>query len=159
MSSVITISQPPTIPGDKPSEPEMVFAPVDPDLSPDEFFDPEADDEAESDSSDADEVTSDSNNAVVIKESAIGPDSESGVGGASDGQQKKEADRLESLDKLQGCGMNKPEQVQKTATDAVKVSWKRGTTGAAVHRLRRSNAPTAVIVLKEEKVTHAVHVP
>ena len=69
MSSVITISQPPSIPGDKnnPQAPtEMTFAPVEPDIDSD--VEPSADVDAggtsESDSSDAEDSPSDDKNAA-----------------------------------------------------------------------------------------------
>ena len=70
----------------------------------------------------------------------------------------KEAARLESLSKLEGFGggddgeKGKEPAYRPKKKDTVKLSWKKGTTGAAVRGLRKSQVPSAVIVLKEEKV-------
>jgi hypothetical protein len=122
----------------------MTFTPVDSDLSPDEFFDPEADDEADPDSDTAEDTHD------KVGEVPLG-----GSEPAKETEAEKEAARLESLDKLQRGPERTPEDSQTwmpKERDTVKLSWKRGTTGAAVRRSRKANSLFAVIVLKEEKV-------
>lgn len=153
MSSVITISQPPVVPGDKihPDAPTaMTFAPVDPDLDPDEL------DIDLSDSSDP-EVIESSTSTIVrsgkddkhIPRSTVELDS----GSEADPEAQKkahEAARMESLEKLQkGAGGNTGKD---QGEGIVKLSWKRGNAQMSSGRLVPTSNPDAVIVLKEEKV-------
>lgn len=164
MSSVITISQPPVVPGDKihPDAPTaMTFAPVDPDLDPDEL------DIDLSESSDPEVIESSSSTIVRsgkddkrVSGSAVESDTGSDVG--SEAQKKAhEAARMESLEKLQkGAGGNaaagSAESRRNTGKDQgegiVKLSWKRGNAQMFSGRYQTSSNPDAVIVLKEEKV-------
>jgi hypothetical protein len=155
MSSVITISQPPVVPGDKihPDAPTaMTFAPVDPDLDPDEL------DIDLSESSEPEVIESSASTIVrsgkddkkhVVPRSAVesDPDSEAD----SDAQKKAhEAARMESLEKLQkGAGANTGKD---QGEGIVKLSWKRGNAQMSSGRLVSTSSPDAVIVLKEEKV-------
>lgn len=124
MSSVITISQPPIVPGDKPDlEAEMTFAPVDPDGDPNELdvlFELDAARLSENEGSDAE------------------------LGSLSRSQA-----RDDSLAKLQGSGSahDKP-----TSEDSSPSTRKVSTAHAKVKR-RPKDGPDAVIVLKEERVS------
>ncbi|KAN0106952.1 hypothetical protein V8E52_010620 [Russula decolorans] len=156
MSSVITISQPPVVPGDKihPDAPTaMTFAPVDPDLDPDEL------DIDLSESSEPEVIESSASTIVrsgkddkkhVVPRSAVesDPDSEAD----SDAQKKAhEAARMESLEKLQkGAGANTGKD---QGEGIVKLSWKRGNAQMSSGRLVSTSSPDAVIVLKEEKAS------
>ena len=154
MSSVITISQPPVVPGDKihPDAPTaMTFAPVDPDLDPDEL------DIDLSESSEPEVIESSSTSTIVrsgkdnkqVPGSAVELDS----GSEADPEAQKkahEAARMESLEKLQkGAGGNTGKN---QGEGIVKLSWKRGNAQMSSGRLATPSNPDAVIVLKEEKV-------
>lgn len=164
MSSVITISQPPVVPGDKihPDAPTaMTFAPVDPDLDPDEL------DIDLSESSDPEVI--DSSASTIVKsrkddKKVPGSTVESDSGSETDSEAQKkahEAARMESLEKLQkGAGGNaaasSAESRRNTGKDQgegiVKLSWKRGNAQLSSGRFQTTSNPDAVIVLKEEKV-------
>jgi hypothetical protein len=145
MSSVITISQPPSIPGDKSINEvptEMKFAPIDPDIDPD----------------DADFVL----DVTVTKgeaESAQSSETETD-GGDVDGVNNEERAkaRNDSLAKLQS-GSGKPsnsgkatEKSKPKATDGKLSPRKVSPAQAKVRRSGKSSGTEAVIVLKEEKV-------
>jgi hypothetical protein len=162
MSSVITISQPPTVPGDKihPDAPTaMTFAPVDPDV----------------DSDDLDADLSELSEPEVIESSTLtivgpgkdnrqipGPAVELDTSSEAEAQKKAhEAARMESLEKLQkGAGGNagagstqSPKDTDKDkGKGVVKLSWKRGNAQVSSGRYQMASNPDAVIVLKEEKV-------
>ena len=164
MSSVITISQPPVVPGDKihPDAPTaMTFAPVDPDLDPDEL-------DIDLLESSEPEVIESSTSTLVRsgkddkQASASAVESDTGSDADSDSQKKShEAARMESLEKLQkGAGGNaaagSAESCRNMGKDQgegiVKLSWKRGNTQMSSGRHQTTSNPDAVIVLKEEKV-------
>jgi hypothetical protein len=177
MSSIITISQPPVVPGDKihPDVPtEMTFAPMDPDLDPEEL-----DIEVSAESSESDivvESSSSSSSTIVTvkpgeeldkdnKQTTHGSAVESGTCDDAEADKKAhETARMESLEKLQsraGAGGNAgagsvemPRGPDKgKGKGIVKLSWKRGNAQvSARHPQTTSNNPDAVIVLKEEKV-------
>ncbi|KAI0256417.1 hypothetical protein BJV78DRAFT_464591 [Lactifluus subvellereus] len=162
MSSVITISQPPTVPGDKthPDAPTaMTFAPVDPDLDPEEL-------DIDISESSEPEVIESSTSTIV---DAGGDDKqthgvESCTLSEAEAQKKKahEAARMESLEKLQrGAGGNaraaqggsSARSDREKGSGIVKLSWKRGNAGASVRHQQMASNPDAVIVLKEEKAS------
>jgi len=168
MSSIITISQPPIVPGDKihPDAPTaMTFAPVDPDLDPDEL------DIEVSDSASESELLESSSSTIGRPgedddRQRHGPAGESGAHDEADDAeaQKKahEAARMESLEKLQrgasagagsaGAGSSRGPDKAK-GKGIVKLSWKRGNAQvSARHHHQAASNPDAVIVLKEEKV-------
>jgi hypothetical protein len=150
MSSVITISQPPIVPGDKthPDAPTaMAFAPMDPDIDPEEL----------------DIDVSESSESEVIESSpptsADARGTESGEASRSCNSEEEaphEAARQESLEKLsRKSAPPTPGDAPRVAdtekgNKIVKLSWKRAN-ASAKHHLVTSN-PDAVIVLKEEKV-------
>ncbi|KAI0044211.1 hypothetical protein FA95DRAFT_1497417 [Auriscalpium vulgare] len=151
MSSVITISQPPSVPGAKPPADlptAMTFAPMDPDASPEEQ-DVDIEDSSEADVSDSSVQGDEDEKAAKAMKTA------KEIGEA------KEAARMESLDKLQRGSTTVADtsadeakaQPKEKARETVRLSWKRGTTEAAVRRRQRANGPDAVIVLKEEKAS------
>ncbi|KAI0063517.1 hypothetical protein BV25DRAFT_1869666 [Artomyces pyxidatus] len=161
MSSVITISQPPVVPGGKAHQDvatAMTFAPMDPDLDPEELDVDIIGDSSETDASDA-SVSVDAKDPEEKAAAQASADTVKAKGEA------KEAARMESLDKLQrgstaaadaaaedsvGGGKGKGKGKER---ETVRLSWKRGTTEAAVRRRQRPNGPDAVIVLKEEKAS------
>jgi hypothetical protein len=153
MSSVITISQPPVVPGDKihPDAPTaMTFAPVDPDIDPDEL------DTDFSESSEP-EVIESSTSTIVRSGKDDGKVPGSAVeldpGSEADLEAQKkahEAARMESLEKLQkGAGGNTGKD---QGEGIVRLSWKRGNAQMSSGRYQTASNPDAVIVLKEEKV-------
>jgi len=159
MSSVITISQPPTVPGDKihPDAPTaMTFAPMDPDLDPDEL------DIDVSESSEPESLTS----TVVVsgeeEKQANKPGVESGTRSEAEALKKAhEAARTESLEKLQGRAVRNAaaaaaespkDQGKGKGKGVVKLSWKRGNAQTFARCHPSTSNPDAVIVLKEEKV-------
>lgn len=173
MSSVITISQPPTIPGDKRHSDlptEMTFAPMDPDIDPEDLdvdLDINESSETEAETSDSSPNTpkKDTEKVKVREDSAKSPE-------------EKESARKESLDRLQGGTLspkveatmppeieavpgpsNVPKEKLKGKSDTVRLSWKKGTPEAAVRRRKKINGPDAVIVLKEEKVCTVSSLP
>ena len=165
MSSVITISQPPVVPGDKihPDAPTaMTFAPVDPDLDPDELdIDLSESSEPEVIESPTSTIVRSGKDDKQVPWSTVESDT-TGSEADSEAQKKAhEAARMESLEKLQkGAGGNaaagSAESRRNTSKDQgegiVKLSWKRGNTQMFSGRYQTTNNPDAVIVLKEEKV-------
>jgi hypothetical protein len=168
MSSVITISQPPIVPGDKkhPDAPTaMTFAPMDPDLDPEEL-------DIELSESSEPEVIESSTSTIVLPGGEVdkqthGPSSpvESAPRGTrADAEAEKkahEAARMESLEKLQrGAGGNPGTGSTESPTGPekgkgkgiVKLSWKRGNAQVSARHHQTTGNPDAVIVLKEEKV-------
>ncbi len=158
MSSVITISQPPVVPGDKihPDVPTaMTFAPVDPDLDPDDL------DADLSESSEPEVIESSTSTAVRSGKDykqTHGSAVESDAGSKVEAQKKAhEAARMESLEKLQkGAGIGSAASRRDTdkgqGEGIVKLSWKRGNSQLSSGRHQTTSNPDAVIVLKEEKV-------
>ncbi|KAH9993226.1 hypothetical protein BJV77DRAFT_1060258 [Russula vinacea] len=162
MSSVITISQPPTVPGDKihPDAPTaMTFAPVDPDVDSDDL-------DADLSELSEPEVIESSTSTVVgpgkDNKHTPGPAVDLDTCSEADAQKKAhEAARMESLEKLQkgaggNAGAGSPESPKDTdkgkGKGIVKLSWKRGNTQVSSGRYQMASNPDAVIVLKEEKV-------
>lgn len=162
MSSVITISQPPTVPGDKihPDAPTaMTFAPVDPDVDSDDL-------DADLSELSEPEVIESSTSTVVgpgkDNKHTPGPAVDLDTCSEADAQKKAhEAARMESLEKLQkgaggNAGAGPPESPKDTdkgkGKGIVKLSWKRGNTQVSSGRYQMASNPDAVIVLKEEKV-------
>ncbi|KAJ3571760.1 hypothetical protein NP233_g3537 [Leucocoprinus birnbaumii] len=127
MSSVITISQPPVVPGDKPDlEAEMTFAPMDPD----------------NDQADFDGFT----NLVDADSLRLSESEGSDAEGSSISRSQA---RDDSLAKLQGTGSaNEKSSSEEATSSARKVS----AAHAKVKR-RPKDGPDAVIVLKEERVS------
>lgn len=124
MSSVITISQPPVVPGDKPDlEAEMTFSPMDPD----------------SDHPDLD----------ALFEADAARLSENEGSDAEGGSFTKCQARDDSLAKLQGSSEG---HEKATSEDATSSARKLSAAHAKVKR-RPKDGPDAVIVLKEERVS------
>jgi hypothetical protein len=152
MSSVITISQPPSVPGDKilPDAPTaMTFAPMDPDLDPDEL------DVDTSESSEPEVIESPTPTIVVTgKDDKQTHGVESDASSEAEVQNKKARDaaRMESLEKLQKGAESSAHSDREKGNGAVKFSWKRGNVGTSTRYQPMSSKPDAVIVLKEEKV-------
>ena len=164
MSSVITISQPPVVPGDKlhPDAPTaMTFAPVDPDLDPDEL------DIDLSESSEPEDI--DSSTPTIVRpgnddNQVPGSNVELNTGSEPDLEAQKkahEAARMESLEKLQkgaggdattGSSESRRSSGKEQGEGLVKLSWKRGNAQTSSGRYQTTSNPDAVIVLKEEKV-------
>jgi hypothetical protein len=157
MSSVITISQPPTVPGDKihPDAPTaMTFSPVDPDLDPDDL------DTDLSESSEPEVIESSTSTTRKGEKQMPRPTVE--LDTSSEAEKKAhEAARMESLEKLQkGAGGKAGAGSAESPRDAdkdqgkgiVKLSWKRGNAQMSAGRYQMTSNPDAVIVLKEEKV-------
>ena len=162
MSSVITISQPPIVPGTKnhPDAPTaMTFAPVDPDLDPDDL-------DIDLSESSEPEVIESSTSTIAgpgkDDKQTPGPSVESDISSETEVQKKAhEAARMESLEKLQkGAGGNASASSAESPRDTekgqnkgiVKLSWKRGNAQMSAGRYQMTSNPDAVIVLKEEKV-------
>jgi hypothetical protein len=124
MSSVITISQPPDVPGDKPDlEAEMTFAPMDPD--------------------------SDHNESDGIFEADAARLSENECSDAEVDDLSKSQARDDSLAKLQGSGSGAERSMSESSTSSAR---KVSAAHAKVKR-RPKDGPDAVIVLKEERVS------
>lgn len=152
MSSVITISQPPSVPGDKtyPDAPTaMAFAPMDPDMDPEEL------DIDVSESSEPEVIESShsptSDDAHGTEPVAL---SEGGSCTATPTRKSHEAARQASLEKLLRNSTtppgDAPRDTDKEKGDRiVKLSWKRANAPAKYHQA--TSNPDAVIVLKEEK--------
>jgi len=139
MSSVITISQPPSVPGDKSHEAptEMTFAPMDPDVEPEDL-----------------EVIVDIHALKTDSDSA--PASESEGSDIDVGEQAKVQARNNSLAKLQGGsnheGGGRRARKCSNEHDAEKLSTRKVSPAQATVKRRPKNGPDAVIVLKEERV-------
>ena len=145
MSSVITISQPPSIPGDRSINEvatEMTFAPIDPDIEPDDA---------------SVDLTLD---LITKSEGESAPTSESETESSdADGiNEMKVRARDSSLAKLQsgsdGLGkVTDKGKLKDFVGDDGKLSRRKVCPAKAkVRRRRKSNGPDAVIVLKEERV-------
>jgi hypothetical protein len=139
----------------------MTFAPVDPDLDPDELdIDLSESSEPEVIESSTSTVVRSGKDDKKVPGSAVELDS----GSETDSEAQKkahEAARKESLEKLEkGAGGNgaagSAESHRNTGKDQgegiVKLSWKRGNAQVSSGRLVTTSIPDAVIVLKEEKV-------
>lgn len=158
MSSVITISQTPTVPGDKvhPDAPTAItFAPMDPDLDPDEL-------DIDLSETSEPEVIESSTSTVIASEGdnkeTHGPGVESVIPSEAEVRKKAhEAARMESLEKLQrGASGNASAGSVESRNDPgksiIKLSWKRGNAQVSARRHQMTSNPDAVIALKEEKV-------
>lgn len=134
MSSVITISQPPSIPGDRPIPEvptEMTFAPMDPDVDPEDI-----------DVEELIDISKGYDTSGAISEGDLS-DSEPP---ATEHEKAQARDR--SLAILQsGAPISKVEDQLKSKVHEKPVSKKH----ASIKR-RYRNGPDAVIVLKEERV-------
>jgi hypothetical protein len=160
MSSVITIFQPPTVPGDAihPNAPTaMTFAPVNPDLDPDEL------DIDILESSEPEVIESSTSTIVEAGKDDKQTRGESCARSAAEARRKKthEAARMESLEKLQrvACGdasaateESSAQSDREKGNGIVKLSWKRSNAEASARHQQMASHPAAVIVLKEEKV-------
>jgi hypothetical protein len=170
MSSVITISQPPVVPGDKihPDAPTaMTFARMDPDLDPDGL------DIDVSESSEPEVLESSTTSTIVVRSgeedekkvhgSAAAAESRGGTREEAEAEKKAhEAARMESLEKLQrgaagnaaaGSAVDSPRGSDKgRGKGIVKLSWKRGNAQVSARHQPTTSNPDAVVVLKEEKV-------
>ncbi|KAL0956014.1 hypothetical protein HGRIS_002189 [Hohenbuehelia grisea] len=137
MSSVITISQPPSVPGDKsiPEVPtEMTFAPVDPDLDPDDIEILTPGDIA--------------NGSSPSRSEGEANGSGSGSGSSTEsGTEDKEKARDSSLAKLQA------KSIGSATNDGRKLPAKTISPAQATVMRRLKNGPDAVIVLKEERAS------
>lgn len=175
MSSVITISQPPVVPGDKanlePSE-GITFAPApDSDEDIDDFSDSFEDPPAGSSNlSPATPRSSQLGDSDTKKDETRSDESGSGSGQTTNTgkhDEEKQKARVGSLEKLQGGCCNKGKEKDLTAQDAVAEEERKEREEEkeeekdklALHpvrikpRLRSSRVPEAVIVLKEEKAS------
>ncbi len=132
MSSIITISQPPSVPGDRSGvEAEMTFAPMDPDC----------------DSTELDALFE--NDHVKLSEND-GSDIEGGSHSRTHSRSHSRAQaRDHSLAKLQGSSLAHQKSVSEDSVPSVR---KVSTAHAKVKR-RPKDGPDAVIVLKEERVS------
>ena len=143
MSSVITISQPPSIPGDKGINdiPKMTFAPMDPELD-------EADlalDFAKSEDSPDTPSESETSDAELVEHEDM---TKSFVS-----SEEKAKERDNSLAQLSSGGQTAP--TRKRCGKKIRRYVKLGTEGdelATVRQRPKANGPDAVIVLKEERV-------
>ena len=156
MSSVITISQPPIVPGDKthPDAPTaMAFAPMD----PEEELDIDVSDSSEP------EVIESSHSPTPTNAHGTesGARSEGGGGPTTPKRKSREAARQESLEKLMRSAVappgDAPRDLDKKGNQIVKLSWKRANTSAKHHQV--TSNPDAVIVLKEEKARFSFSFP
>ncbi|RDB16811.1 hypothetical protein Hypma_002664 [Hypsizygus marmoreus] len=132
MSSVITISQPPSIPGDRKKaeiSTEMSFAPVDPDVDP-----------AELEMIEEYDVT-----RVDSASESDGAEADSELDAAGPLPDEIARARNSSLAKLQGESSSR--QSRRNSLEARALEKKMGT------RRRMANGPDAVIVLKEERAS------
>ncbi|THH03548.1 hypothetical protein EW146_g10411, partial [Bondarzewia mesenterica] len=166
MSSVITISQPPVIPGGKRRSDvptEMTFAPMDPDGDPEEL-DIDFEDSSEAEVSDSSQAGLTRKEDATINEGNKEKKKTNMKKDVEVKPEEKETARKESLDKLQGSSAKMEESAAPSAAgekgkpkakggDTVRLSWKKGSTEAAVRRRQKVNGPDAVIVLKEEKAS------
>ncbi|KAI9442644.1 hypothetical protein H4582DRAFT_1929782 [Lactarius indigo] len=151
MSSVITISQPPTVPGDKthPDAPTaMAFTPMDSDMDPEEL------DIDVSESSEPEVI--ESSHSPTSDDAELGTRSEGGSCSATPKRKSHEAARQASLEKLLRNATVSPGDAPKEADKdkgdrIVKLSWKRANANAKHHQAISN--PDAVIVLKEEKAS------
>jgi hypothetical protein len=128
----------------------MTFAPVDPDVDPDELdIDLSESSEPEVIESSTSTIVRSGKDDKQVPGSAVELDSGSEAG--SEAQKKAhEAARMESLEKLQkGTGGNTDKD---QGEGIVKLSWKRGNAQMSSGRYQTASNPDAVIVLKEEKV-------
>ena len=137
----------------------MTFAPVDPDLDPDELdMDLSESSEPEVIESSTSTIVRSGKDVRQAPGSAVELDARSEAD--SEAQKKAhEAARMESLEKLQmGARRNSAagsaESRRSTGKDQgiVKLSWKRGNQQMSSGRYQTTSNPDAVIVLKEEKV-------
>ncbi len=153
-SSVITISQPPTVPGDKthPDPPTaMAFAPMDSDMDPEEL------DIDVSESSEPEVIESSTSDDAHGAESGSRP--EGGSCTATPKRKSHEAARQESLEKLlrnaattPGDAPSPSDADKEKGNRIVKLSWKRANANVSAKHHQVTSNPDAVIVLKEEKV-------
>ncbi|KAI9510929.1 hypothetical protein F5148DRAFT_1175325 [Russula earlei] len=164
MSSVITISQPPTVPGDKihtdvPTA--MTFASMDPDLDSNEL---DIDVSGPSEPEGIESLTS----TVIVSgddhKQACGPaGNDSGTCSDAESQRRShEAARIESLEKLQGAAVRNPsagsadvprDPGKGISKGVVKLSWKRRNTQSSTKYHQTTSNPDAVIILREEKAS------
>ncbi|TFK44646.1 hypothetical protein BDQ12DRAFT_673323 [Crucibulum laeve] len=132
MSSIITISQPPSVPGDKSvheGPTEMTFAPMDPDLDPDDL-------------------------ESVAEVESVKTSEASGSEDSDPESTRKNLARESSLAKLQGATNNTELSIKWTGSQADKKPLVRKVSPAqATVRRRPKNGPDAVIVLKEERAS------
>ncbi|TFY79431.1 hypothetical protein EWM64_g4579 [Hericium alpestre] len=176
MSSVITIAQPPVIPGDKhysEARTAMTFAPMDPDVDPEEL-----DIDLQSEAGDTESAEAAASSKVEDRQVAEKATSPPVVGApivptkstqtlATMKEEGKESARKESLEKLQGgskdCDDSKADNLSRSTstkgkareTNRVRLSWQKSVneTASKRRRLDRVTQSDAVIVLKEEKAS------
>lgn len=137
MSSVITISQPPSVPGGKAEVPtEMTFAHVDADVDPDDL-----------------EIIAECDATRVDTSSESDPDNDSDVGPQLDVIAQA---RDHSLAKLQSKSTAEREggsqQPRQSSIDTGRLSDKKISLAQTTIKRRIMNGPDAVIILKEERV-------
>lgn len=137
MSSVITISQPPSVPGKKLEVPtEMTFARMDPDIDPEDLEMVAECDAARVDTSG--ESDSDNDSYAVPQPDVIAQARDHSLA------------KLQSRSTANGEGGT--QQPRQSPPDAGRLSEKRGSPAQPAIKRRLMNGPDAVIVLKEERV-------
>lgn len=147
MSSVITISQPPSIPGDKGINdiPEMTFAPMD--MEPDE-----ADLAFDSDTGAKSEGSRDTPSESEASDAELVEHEDTTKSPISSEEKAKERDN--SLAQLMSGGQTAPTR-KRSGKKKMRRYVRPGAEGnelATVRRQPKANGPDAVIVLKEERV-------
>jgi hypothetical protein len=153
MSSVITISQPPSIPGDRSINEvptEMIFAPIDPETDSEEIYD-----------SSYATVTKTEGDGATTSDGEIETENEE-----LDAEEVKTQARKSSLEKLEsGSGKrssfgNPSDKGKKgSAKDSHLSPRKASQAQASVKRAAKANGSDAVIVLKEERVCEPICFP
>ncbi|KAI0317196.1 hypothetical protein OF83DRAFT_1172191 [Amylostereum chailletii] len=156
ISSVITISQPPSVFGGKrhsATPTAMTFTALDPDAAPEGS----GGDQSESSETDASEASTSNTDESSDSKNTTEDEQDDGVG--------KQNARLESLEKLQSGGVKSLQMVGETAVngvskqsnaspaDTVRLGWKKSRAETSMKRPSKSTRPAAVIVLKEEKAS------
>ena len=142
ISSVITISQPPVVPGSKPgreSPSEITFAPIDPDMDPDEF---NLDVDVGSGSEDSDEPEASSEDKAKAREDSLN---------------KLEKSSPSTPTTPSGKGKAKAPDVDGKSS-APHTPTTGGFTKVHAKGKEKEKRPDAIIVLKEEKVSCHVRV-
>lgn len=152
MSSVITISQPPSNPGDKDRQesPAITFTPMDPE--PEDAFDSDAGSKTESGGAPASESEGSDAELIGLDETDNEPVS----------NEVKTKARVQSLDKLQSGGtaptrkgknMNLRRYFKGSEEGGLAPKMIYQPAQATIRRRAKANGPDAVIVLKEERVS------
>ena len=171
MSSVITISQPPVVPGDRPNlEPleGITFAPApDSDEDTNDFEDSYEEPPVDPYLSPSTSVGS-SSESPIFKRDGSESDTRQTLNGEQDDEAKQKA-RVGSLEKLQGGSRSREDKDKDAVTEKERKEREEereeDKDKLALHpvrikpRRRSSRVPEAIIVLKEEKVSVASYEP